>query len=437
MSYESMTIATPEASRKHRPAPAAEVSLTDEERREAARRKEIAETAKRASELDRELFGSILAAEAPAEALEKIETVESLTFGKEIDRKDVGEPGINAITRRVYEGDPPRIAYVKPQSGEARFVYHEQRRAVYQLTDVWDDAEQKFITNRKPLPKGEGASLELELKKRAAYKERIAQHYGIPVEEVPLSDTEVTARSSVDVGKGAIREYIASRVNELLRLDVIPMTVLRAEKGNVDLSSVQESVKSSDSENPARPPTDEELAEILKLGSAHPSARSLMRIACLDHLIKATDRHAKNILIDPVTRQTQGIDNGYSMGLSEGATGFPLISVALEAVQDHADWKLDDEALATMFELYESVKEYLREREEDVSKRRFGTGKEIKYLTGLFRLLYGSEQIAKKEALDFMVRLKEIIDLGRPPQMSKSQLWPIMEDLKVAKNVEN
>ena len=436
--------------RKNHRARPVEVPLTDEARREAARRKEVAELAKRASELDRELFGSILAAETPGEAIEKIETIESLAFGKELERHEVGEKSVNAVTRRVFEGDPPRIAYVKPQGCEGAFVYDASRRAVYRTVNAWDERQARYIETRWPIPGLASSGIKRELENRGARKERVAKHYGIDAQDVPLSGTETTAKYGIDPGKGAIREYIVSRINELLRFDVVPLTALRAEKGNVDLSSVQEAAKSTNPERPSRFLSDEEAEEIIERGPQYPGARSMMRMACLDYLVKSSDRHVGNMLFDPESKQFTAIDNGYSMGLSEhvetesvGAEKSPAsrsidryLSIPMEIVKMHPDWELDDEARANLFELQESIKHYLSAREKEPGSRGLGAGKEIKYITKLFRLLYGNEQIAKKEALDFMDRIGRILALGRPPKLPEAELSPRLKAERAMRGIK-
>ncbi|MBU0540719.1 hypothetical protein KKD88_00865 [Patescibacteria group bacterium] len=416
--------------------------LSAAERAEVERRLQIRALEQRTRELDEELFAQI---KRPAvtleESLERIETVDSMRDGRELDCYELGESGRNLTTRRIYEGEPPRIAYVKPQTGEISFERDPETGTVKKVSRVWNPNTQSIDKHYESMEDDAEESLfSYHLNDRPNLLRTISEHYGIEVGDVPLNPESLTMRLSIDVEKGAIREYIASRIDELFHFDVVPLTVLRAEEDLTDISSVQEAVRSSDPERPVRSIELEDLADLKARGTEHPAAKSFIRIACLDYLIKSTDRHCGNILYDPAREKYIAIDNGYSMGLSEivdkkSRPADPLLTVPLELLQIEQDWKLDDEALEELKRVYEATKEYLALRQNKKSLGReldldklddipttVGKGKEIKYISKLFRTLYGNERIATKEALEFMKRVKKIIDLGRPPQLGPEEL---------------
>ena len=429
----------------------AEPPVSPDAQRERNRRHSIATLHNTASELDR-LLPVLLAHTDPESTVKKMRTIEALSCGEELERQVLGEPGLNETTRRLYAGTPPLVAYVKPQSGETGFTVDPKsgqilnvRRAFNQATGQLDihravDADINHDPDFQPLADFVRREIRHDRPRRF---QAIAERYGIDPKDVPLSSTEITTRLGVDIGKATVREYIASRINELVRFDVVPLTVLRAEKDQTDISSVQEGVKAQDPEHPPKALDVQVITDVLEQGPNHQGAKSFMRIACLDYLLKSADRHYQNILYDPASHAFSAIDNGYSMGLSwnveiqdergetkkESRPIDPYKSIPLELINYHPEWQLDEEALAALRHLYESTTNYLAARERaktEAERQALATqGKEIKYLTSLFRLLHENEKIAAKEALEFMGRLKEVIDNGRPPDLRKKALLAI------------
>lgn len=429
------------------------VFLSEAEKNEFKRRLRINELGQRARELDNELFREIIRpAETLGESLMRIETVESMRDGKELEWQELGVSGVNETTRRVYEGNPPCVAYVKPQLGEASFEHDTYTGEISRVQRVLNNdtgmVEKKYETIKETMSAQSALVLEnyltLEFANRETLIKEVAKHYGVEAEDVPLKPESRTMRTGVDVEKGAIREYIASRINELVGFGVVPLTVLRAEEDLSDMSSVQEAARSSDPERPVRNIELEDLQDLRIRGKEHPMAKSFIRIACLDYLIGSTDRHGGNLLIDPVGQKCIAIDNSYSLGLCKTVEGKskmldPFVSVPLDIMMMEKDWKLDDEALGELKRIYDSIQEYIfmresrKDAEYDIDKLDYlsagaGKGKEIKYISKLFRMLYGNEKIAKREALKFMDRVEVLITLGRPPQLGEDELWHVFTE---------
>ena len=361
------------------------------------------------------------------EVFENIDRFETLAYGKEIGRDIVGEPGMNAITRRTYEGKeggPGAIAYVKPESGETTFEYDEVADTLFDVRYHPDKKSGKMQKIRRPSKREDAQNIVALFKSRAEVGQLTAERYGITPEELVLhTPEEMTLRYGVEARSTALREYAASRVNELLNWDIVPLTVLRPEEDGQDMASVQEAVPAADPKIPPKTTDADNLEDILDLGAEHPGAKSFMRIACFDYLIKSTDRWNENIIYDEVAEKYYAIDNGLSLGLSlvykgENQPADPYTSIPMEIVQEHSDWKLDTEAITELQRFHDETTEYLAQLEKggaDETKKDVG----IKHLTSIFRLLYDHEKIAKEEALDFFKRINYLLQNGRPPTLQK------------------
>lgn len=429
--------------------------------REKNRREAVGRLALESRRLDDE-FGRIFTDP------EKQRRIESLNSGTEVAaRETIGDGGVNAITRRRYEGTPPIVAYVKPQAGETGYRYDRASDSVIQVSRHWDQAKHRIITTESALASGASgdpmeqnivANFRWRSENHANMVQQMADFYRIKPEQVPYSPETFSPRLGVESGKGAIREYTASRVDAILGLGVVPLTALRAEnemrvdpvtgnatKGleNVDLVSAQEAA-------PGKPLDVTTYREIMTQGPNHPGARSFMRIAALDYLLKSLDRHNENVFYDPATNQFSAIDNGLSMGLSSGEQAGgrpqetdPMRSIPLSVIMKHPGWQLDDEARANLQRFHDMAVAYLARREElgkraqeraasgqlsvesigqeiDEELEREESGREFKYLTKLFRLQYENNAIAKREGLEFILRLRKLLKDGRPPQIAET-----------------
>jgi predicted DNA-binding ribbon-helix-helix protein len=399
---------------------------------------------------------------------ERQKRIESLNSGDEVgDREAIGDGGVNAISRRRYEGQPPITAYVKPQSGETAYRYDQASQGVIKVSRHWDDKQHKLVVSETAFAtSGSGDQIEQNIVDNFRYRsenhdtfvQQMADFYRIKPEQVPYSGERFSPRYGVDSGKGAIREYTASRVDAMLGLNVVPLTALRAEHEvrtdpktgktsvgleNVDIASAQEAA-------PGKPLDVATYREVLSQGPNHPGASSFMRIACLDYLLKSLDRHNENVFYDPATHQFSAIDNGLSMGLASGEQAGgrpqetdPLRSIPLSVIMQHPGWQLDDEARASLQKFHDSAIKYLTRREElkkraqeraasgtitiegigqeiDEELEREESGKEIKYLTKLFRLQYENTAIADREGAEFILRLRKLLKEGRPPQIAET-----------------
>jgi hypothetical protein len=345
-------------------------------------------------------------------------------------------------------------------SGNKTFDEYLEEARVY-FADVKDPAEREQLAQAEAQADLQYAqNIVSVFKTRTEYqptlRAEIAQRYGIAPETVPLTEGEFMPREGIDINTSAIREYSFSRVDRLLGFNVVPLTAIRAEKNDagevIDIASAQEAViAKGGKEAPLRVFSPLMYQEMKQQGKNHPGAKSFMRIATLDYLLKTLDRHPKNIFFDPTTNEFSAIDNGLSQALGRqttktGPDGKTIIentemnalrSIPLEMVQEQPDWELDEEALSHLKEIYDSTVQYLgkREQREKTVSSLQAEGKHIeamieetlqsqggdaiKYLTELYKLQFGNEKIAKEESLALLKRIKQVIDNRRPPQLAR------------------
>lgn len=445
---------------------------------------------------------------SPEERVRQQQKLDSLQDGEELMRESIGDVGVNDITRRIFEsGETRTSAFVKTKLGEAALRYDPATNAVIkswhrfdadtqemervEAVDVsgnktFDEyleearvyfADVKDPTKREQLAQAE-AQADLQyaqnivyaIKTRTEYqptlRAEIAQRYGIAPENVPLTEGEFMPREGIDINTSAIREYSFSRVDRLLGFNVVPLTAIRAEKNDagevIDIASAQEAViAKGGKEAPLRVFSPLLYQEMKQQGKNHPGAKSFMRIATLDYLLKTLDRHPKNIFFDPTTNEFSAIDNGLSQALGRqttktGPDGKTVVentetnalrSIPLEMVQEQPDWELDEEALSQLTQFYDAAVQYL-EREKTISSLQ-AEGKHIhaliedtllplpqgseaiKYLTELYKLQFGNEKIAKEESLALLKRIKQVIDNRRPPQLARGSNPGELESLSI------
>ncbi len=433
---------------------------------EVARRKSLRTICQRAHRLDHK-FALLERNGSLEHNLDVIQTLDAMNYGDELNCEIVGDKdkkkkkNLNSVTRRQYEGDPPVTAYVKPQLGETSFRYDPLNGAANTITKYFDGTTERLETQQELYASphsSDPASLLLvqhfheRQENISALKLQIAEHYGIKPKDVPLSEEDFSPRRGVDAGASAIREYSVSRIDNLLGFDTVPLTALRLEEDSSDLASVQQALIPEDPQQPLMELDKNIFKDIGDKGPKHPGARSLMRIACLDYLVKSTDRHPGNVLYDPAAKKFYAIDNSLSLGLcksdekGESRMLDAYRSTPLEAIQQHDDWILDDEAVNNIKQLYTSTLKYLELRQirpeldmaklEELSSHehaRATGGTEIKFITDLFRQLYGNEKIASREGLEFFQRLEYLIKHRRPPKISSGgegdQLFEISKHL--------
>lgn len=435
------------------------------------------ELLKASRELDQELH--FLIGGDLKEKTELLQAMDTMTYGDELDREHVGHAGVNSITLRTYshiEGPEPIAVptYVKPRSGEAAYRYDPTTGRTFKSSYIYNkksgtmDLYEELLSSRdtdgnisvEKSPDwdawNEDKRSAFEVEQRELYealeyrassaqrlKEGVARQYGIAVESVPLSETG-TLRHGVEANGTAVREYAASRIDQLFGFDVVPLTVLRKEHDGQDVASVQEAVQPSGKERIGGV-TWQMYFGLKEQGKNHPAAASLMRVACLDYLLQSLDRHPNNLLFDPNNNTFKAIDNGFCMGLSaKEETRFPdgrvetdttivdsIVSVPLEIVDKQADWEIDNELHGRLSAFYESALQYeafkdrMSKETDPMALRRMEQekdmiGGEYKFFSKIFRMVHQNENIAKTEAMSFLRRLKHLVDNRRPPNLHDS-----------------
>jgi len=424
--------------------------MPPEERR---RRDQVRKDFETSVGLDRNFFAEVKRHGPELEdTIDLIEDVESLTFGGELDNVRLGDVSLNGVSRRVYDGEPVRVAYVK-SAGDETYYRRDERGVNFNVQQSRDPQTGSLL--EKIVPTAEvirAMKLKLEdeqnniqkydliMKSLPTICSRIADAYGITPKDLPIRPDVMSNRISIPIESSPKREYAASRIDELVNFGVVPLTVLRKEAGYTDIQSVQEAVRATDPQIPPRPMTEDDFDELVKEGPRHPGAESFMRVACLDYLIQSLDRHDNNILYDEAGKKFHAIDNAMSFPLqiridandpSKDTIADPMVSYPLEVIDKHPDWKLDAEALEGLKQLHSAIVKYLEERPRLKAEQKqnpfamqtpeaLRAGKEAKYLTSLFRFLFGNERIAAKEAEAFAIRLTHLIKLGRPPELPES-----------------
>lgn len=448
---------------------------------EKARRQENMDAGKTAKSLMENLKVLMRpdSAEGLSDLMEKHDVIDRLMTIPPKATHPLGEPGVNGIEKWVYEED---VAFAKPQLGEASFGYepdpsdptNTEKGTVFQITKKFENGKVVVKKERTDNP-----NIVANVTKRYhAYDEQcrnFEETYKISRIENPIKQDEVTFRHGVQEGGLAKREFTAFALSEAFGLRVVPPTGLKMKPDGSDLFSLQSHVKVENPENPARTLTPEDYKEFLELNPeavereakasvehlkslgvhgelleqaiadsqkkvdrAKTMKKDMMRIAVFDYLIRAQDRHLGNFYLDPETGHVTGIDHGYSLGLSKtvevkDAKGEskkkliamdPYVSAPLEILKAHPDWKLDDEAMAEMNNVFNETLEYLKYRENPVEfvqknpDKEIPTGQRLKFITETLRFLYGNEDIAKVEAMEVIARrLRSITLKGRPPDL--------------------
>ncbi|MCR4278342.1 MAG: hypothetical protein NUV81_00340 [bacterium] len=355
--------------------------------------------------------------EGVKKAEDKFLRIQALAKSPETSKKEITnaeEKGRNGISIRTYEGPPPATAYVKAKSNESAFQVDPTDNVVYEVYQVWNEEEKRFETKKKQAP-DDLQDFVHRYDQREDYYEMFSTRYDIPAEELPYSLDLLTWRLGVESGSLPIRELAASRINEFIQWDIVPLTVFRQENVGDDLMSVQEAVQATDPEKPPRTLDYLTLTDLLILGPKHPAAKSFMQIACFDYLTNSSDRNTGNIMYDKAGEKFYAIDNGNSMGLTldlgEG-TVMPdiIVSVPYEVALQHEDWQLDDESMQGLRFLTEGINRHLKGE---------SSARDLRYqqLQETFALLFPHEKIASVELSAFAERLNYLIKNRRPPKV--------------------
>jgi hypothetical protein len=422
---------------------------------EEQRREDIAARSQAIQKMDWDLFVSP-GPEGPTEyTTERLKTFEALVEGDELSSQGVENTtaNVNSVNVRSYEreGKPDHIkAFVKSLNGETTYRYDESQGKLMCYRRVVKNG--KLVEEAQPyafFDEEEKAYVEAEMRRRAANEKQlrrdIADAYNIKTEDIPLPRNRYGAREGIDSRNPVIREVGASRINELALLDSVPLTAARAEADNSDLLSLQEALV--DKRTGKAPPhfSLQLFNEFRQQGKEHRGAKSLMRVACLDYLIKSADRASSNLLvIDDVddhgnpTLNFKAIDNTLSFGLSRavetaderGTTKRTLEpidayrSVPMQLAAEHEDWFLDSEARSNLRALLGKIESYntwMSEHNVDslssVEKNQRDAFRSARYVNQLFEKLYGNPAVAEKEKEGFIERLRYLVENGRPPQL--------------------
>lgn len=416
--------------------------------------KNVRDTVSGANALDQEMLAqSSLFDGDVKKQVERIRTVEALSQSTEVQRKSIGDAGVNETTMRKYAGPPPVTAYVKNQHGETH--YSDSGVAM-----TWDKKMLEFKENTN-VPITEDVrdffkTVASEI--MGSLKDALGKKYRISSNEVPLDSTSHDWRVGFQPGGSAIREYVVSRFDMLIGADVVPITAIRGEASDpTDLCSVQEAVASTRKEFPVRelykqemdilfdePPERwtlrlrdrfqkkaqeervsdkeeiEDLSELAELEETGEPQKSLMRIGGLDYLVGSMDRHTGNLLYDPVSMKFHAIDNGMSFGMATDVDDPELLpvdqmkslrSIPLEIYRAHPEMTLDKEMHGRLAKLLNALQT---------------GGPEAALTKRLFKMLFPKQEIAVVEEELFIKRLQTMVEHGRPPMEEIApRLFPI------------
>lgn len=417
-----------------------------ERRPETAQADRLISQARKLDEKFARLFATRTSEEG-SEVIRKLEVIEVLSDGVEDEGPEfaLANSGINVTSRKLYrpaeEGahaPDPVEGITKAEWGEVAYTLKDgEIKKILRRAKPSGEIEEELV----PMSRGKEAEQKGAeywknvLKLRPALIRQVARQYDIDESEVPLHPERMSFRTGIDVGQQTRSEFTVSRIDQLCGLNTVPITVLRKEKSGI--ASVQQLVE-------ARETTYDDFIKTIKLPSEHPTAKSLIRMACLDYLTKALDRHSGNMLFDEKQKAFVAIDNGHTLGMSgaeevrftDEQTGAvthterkevefdKMLSVPIELVELRSDWKLDDEAWQTMKTLYDELFQHATYAAggfslEDQQALSPGVlkGESSEYLSNLFRFQYQQEKIAHKELIKFLDRLRYIIDHRRVPPM--------------------
>ncbi len=421
-----------------------------ERRSEPAQADRLITQARKLDERFARLFATRASGEG-SEIIRKLEVIEVLSDGVEDEGPEfvLEKSGVNVTSRKLYvskeEGahaPEPVEGITKAEWGEVAYTLKDgEIKKILRRAQPSGVIEEELVSMSRG-QKSEQAAAEYWkriLKLRPALIRQIARQYDIEESEVPLHPERMSFRTGIDVGQQTRSEFTVSRIDQLCGLDVVPITVLRKEKSG--LASVQQLVE-------ARETDDDDFIKAIKLPAEHPTAKSLIRMACLDYLTKALDRHTGNMLFDEKRKAFVAIDNGHTLGMSgaeevkftdeqTGAVTYTgrkevefdkMLSVPIELVELRPDWKLDDEAWQTMKTLYDDLYRHvtyaaggLSLEDQQALPPSVLKGESAEYLSDLFRFQYQHEKIATKELVQFLGRLRYLIEHRCPPPMRNSK----------------
>lgn len=345
------------------------------------------------------------------------------------------------------------IAFAKSELGES--FYEMQANGSFLKVTRQLTPEGEIITEKSVIQGPAKAQIEQMLTHRKnGDSERLsatATFYGIKEDAMPF-DAKITGLKFTEQSHATKSEYVASAMDNLLNFNVIPQTTLRQE--NDRLTSYQQQAEGEEL-------TSEALADFLNNKSEAQGAESVMRLACLDFLLKQTDRHINNIFYDKANGKYWGIDNGSANQTSVSGSvearhgqkinmGMPVdqyVSIPLDMVYQDENWEIDEQALQNMTDLYQNIMNHVAYakgvmKPEDIATlpEHVKQGRDAKTVSDLYRLLFEkiddqgnpipeSTHIAKTEAKEFMKRLGYLITFKRPPKIAEQYYSKNMLDI--------
>ncbi|MFH1621230.1 MAG: hypothetical protein ABIB04_04050 [Patescibacteria group bacterium] len=388
-----------------------------------------------------------------------------LDSGEITDTKRVTEATANAVERCITKSEKgDLVGFLKQQRGQEMLKIVNGELFSVIRTPQKDGTIKETL---RPVKSDRRQVLErlseIRAKTMPGIIKSLAMTYDVPVEALPFREGELNLKL-MDTSHTIKSEVAFSALATIIGFDEIPPTVLKMDSH--DLASLQLGVTGQ----PLDPKKYMELCEVKSKGDEQ---NSLARLACLDYLGKSSDRHPNNIRYDDETGHYFGIDNGYSLGLSEknsdqsassthGMKRVPIdkyLSLPLEIVEQNPTINLSEKDRAKLKQVWDDIKTYLAYRKGALDKEEIDAlpdavknGVAAHAIGDIFRFLHervdennkvipDTKKIAKQEADDFIAKLYEISQTGRPSNLGKSLhrfdpvIRKMMERKKVAAGV--
>ena len=415
---------------------------------------DIVDTLKNGRIIDPDVIGSKREESSSEKEEEKdVSKLEDSEEEEDDDFDELEEGGINTTVAATFElGDKKIVGFMKKKSGEAYFnSAGEQLEWSEETGEYIPSAEQQLDMKTKLLFTIWGSD-----EFRDAFSEAMAEKYDIPFDErknykESLFADYMGARIDIPIHGYIERELVMSRIDMLTKFDVIPPTVIRKFDPTImkdtnlgtridsEIASVQQGVESARflySEEFDVLHDIHESAWAEQLGIEDPEVmnnlkQSLTRLAAIDWLMGATDRHFENLMYNPLTGKFTGIDNGLHSARGRGVAVKHLLpegvnmpgagkdeqfdvhqkkadhipamralrSIPLEIVDRQESLVLSDQDRRQLDDLYQAIKR---------------GGPEKKAVGKMFQMMFLDEREANVEMDGFMERLKYLAEHGRP-----------------------
>lgn len=432
------------------------VTLIETEAQAEARRARNQRIAKEARFISKRITGIVEGhwMNGAKEALDYSHDLEVLNEGEVVERVKLGEGANGTRLLEIEYGHELVIAFEKSESAEkAQLINPANGELITAHTRFEMQPDKTLVKNIEFTPSARYQDSDINKNARAFYESRElyediyvgsqANFYGIDRDKLPAVKSEYGLRM-VEVGRSVVREYICASIDAITGLHVVPVTVLKTDGEELysRQKGLQQMVELALPES--QKGTDALITALLKRQD-HPGKKDLMRLAVLHDLVEHSDGHEGNVMMDEDDKggelQVRGIDFGYSFpyhfldAKGEVTSRDTIMSAAIQLVELDPGLKLDDEALQSLRDVYNSISDFLKYQEmkenPDISAKERArlealpeevkTGLVAKLLSKLITMAYEREgepevtaAIAKKEAKLFMDRLANIIKTGRP-----------------------